>query len=51
VLLRLAALCHLGNIAMRLGRVLQWDPDKEEFIGDATANVLKGKPFRAPWRL
>jgi len=48
---RSATLCHLGNISMRLGRALQWDPDKEEFPGDATANVLKGKPFRAPWRL
>jgi predicted dehydrogenase len=48
---RSATLCHLGNIAMRLGRPLQWDPEREEFPGDATANVLKGKPFRAPWRL
>lgn len=48
---RSATLCHLGNIVMRLGRPLSWDPEKEEFPGDATANVLKGKPFRAPWRL
>ncbi len=48
---RSASVCHLGNISMRLGRVLQWDPDKEEFIEDAAANILKGKPFRAPWRL
>lgn len=32
---RSASVCHLGNIAMRLGRPLQWDPDKEEFAGDA----------------
>lgn len=48
---RSATVCHLGNIAMRLGRPLRWDPEKEEFAGDATANILKGKAFRAPWRL
>jgi hypothetical protein len=48
---RSATVCHLGNIALRLGRALQWDPEKEEFIGDAAANILKGKAFRAPWRL
>jgi predicted dehydrogenase len=48
---RSASICHLGNIAMRLGRPLQWDPDKEEFAGDPAANILKDKPFRAPWRL
>jgi predicted dehydrogenase len=48
---RSATVCHLGNIAMRLGRRLEWDPEKEEFAGDAVANVLRDKPFRAPWRL
>jgi predicted dehydrogenase len=48
---RSATVCHLGNISMRLGRALQWDPETEEFAGDATANLLKGKPFRAPWRV
>ena len=48
---RSASLCHLGNIAMRLGRPLQWDPEREEFVGDAGANLMKDKPFRAPWRL
>lgn len=48
---RSATVCHLGNIAMRLGRPLRWDPDKEEFAGDPAANILKGKALRAPWRL
>ena len=48
---RSATICHLGNIAMRLGRPLQWDPDREEFLGDAAANMMRDKPFRAPWRL
>jgi predicted dehydrogenase len=48
---RSATLCHLGNIAMRLGRPLRWDPAKEEFLNDPAANLLKGKPMRAPWSL
>jgi signal transduction histidine kinase len=28
--------CHLANIAIRLGRKLKYDPDKEQFIGDAS---------------
>ncbi len=42
---------HLGNIAMMLGRKLRWDPDKEEFIGDAQANSMRSRAYRAPWRL
>ena len=30
--------CHIGNISMRLGRPLQWDPEAETFIGDDEAN-------------
>ena len=33
-----ATLCHLGNIARRLGRHLKWDPQKETFPGDSEAN-------------
>jgi len=35
---RSVSTCHLANIAIRLGRKLQWDPAKEEFVGDAEAN-------------
>jgi len=31
--------CHIGNISMRLGRPLQWDPTSETFIDDAEANT------------
>lgn len=30
--------CHLGNIAMWVGRPLQWDPKAEEFRDDLLAN-------------
>ena len=35
----MATLCHLGNIARRLGRRLKWDPEKEIFPGDEEANT------------
>ena len=43
--------CLLGDIAMRLGRKLRWDPDKEEFVGDAQANRMLSRPMRAPWQI
>ena len=48
---RTASLCHLGNIAIRLMRKLQWDPEKEQFLGDAEANALLARPLRPPWHL
>lgn len=36
---RSVSTCHLGNIAMRVGRSLTWDPELEEFPGDAEANA------------
>ena len=43
--------CHHADIAMRTGRKLQWDPEKEVFINDAQANRLLDRPMRAPWHL
>ena len=48
---RSSTVCHLGNIAMLLGRPLKWDPQKEQFIGDAEASRMTWRPARAPWRL
>ena len=36
---RTVSTCHLGNISMRLGRKLRWDPIKEEFLDDQEANT------------
>ena len=41
--------CHLANIAMRTGRVIQWDPVKNDIVGDTAASALLTKTYRAPW--
>lgn len=46
-----AVMCHLGNIATRLGRMLRWDEAKEQIVGDAEANRWLDKPYRQPWTL
>jgi hypothetical protein len=38
--------CHLANIAMRLGRTLNWNPDKEEITGDEEANAWQSREQR-----
>ncbi len=48
---RTAIFCHLGNIATRLGRSLQWDPVQEQVVADAEANRLLSKEYRSPWTL
>jgi predicted dehydrogenase len=48
---RSATVCHLGNIAMLLGRKLRWDPAAEKFVNDDEANRMISRPMRAPWRL
>ena len=40
------ALVHLGNIAVRLGRSLSLDPDKEQIVGDEEANRLLSRTYR-----
>lgn len=48
---RVSTVCHLANIAIRLGRKLKWDPKKEQFIGDRDANALMDRKRREPWNL
>ena len=42
---------HLGLISWRLGETLKWNPDKEEFMGNAKANGLLSREARKAWRL
>ncbi len=41
--------CILANLAMQLGRTLTWDPATHQVVGDAEANKLLARPYRAPW--
>ena len=41
--------CHLTNIALRLGRRLQWDPENERFIGDDQAHAHIEREQRKPY--
>ncbi|MDX2151804.1 MAG: Gfo/Idh/MocA family oxidoreductase [Bryobacteraceae bacterium] len=48
---RSITLGHLGNIALKLGRDLKWDPAKEVCIDDEAANKMLSRPMRGPWKL
>jgi predicted dehydrogenase len=48
---RTATMAHIGNIAMKFQRKLQWDPGKEEFVNDPEANLLRSREEREPWRI
>jgi hypothetical protein len=39
----------LGNIAYRVGRVLEFNPITEKFVGDAEADKLLTRTYRAPF--
>jgi predicted dehydrogenase len=39
-------LCHLGNIAYRLGRAIRFDGKTETIADDAEANKLLGRSYR-----
>ncbi len=45
-------LCHIGNVAWRVGRRVVFDPATELFVNDAEANALRNRPeYRKPWVL
>ncbi len=43
------ALCHFGNIATRVGRVLNVDPQSEQIHDDPAAEKLLGREYRDHW--
>jgi predicted dehydrogenase len=49
---RSSALCHLGNIAYRTGRTVQFDPQHERCVGDPDANALLARrEYRSPYKM
>jgi len=48
---RSASVCHLGNIAIRTGHKIKWDPAREVIVDDPAASKLLAYAYRAPWSL
>ncbi len=48
---RSATVCHLGNIAVRTGKKINWDPKKEVIVGDSEAAKWLTKEYRKPYSL
>ncbi len=46
-----SSLCHLGNIATRLKRSLQFNPQAETFMDDTEADAYLTKAYRSPYDL
>ena len=46
---RACTVCLVTHIAMKIGRKLAWDPDKEKFVNDDEANSMLSRPQRAPY--
>lgn len=47
---RTTSMCHLGHIAIQLGRKLKFDPQKERFTGDPAANKMLARRIVSPRR-
>jgi predicted dehydrogenase len=43
------ASCILANNAMKLGRTLTWDAQKQQVVGDDEANRILRRAYRGPW--
>jgi predicted dehydrogenase len=41
--------CILANLAMQVGRTLEWDHERGAVVGDDEANRLLARPYRASW--
>ena len=48
---RSATIVNMGKIALQLGRSLDFDPLKQEFINDEAANRLINQPMRGLWKI
>lgn len=46
-----STVAHLGNLALRAGRKIDWDHAREQVTGDEEANRMVRAEYRAPWRL
>jgi predicted dehydrogenase len=42
-------LCHLGNIAYRVGRTIHFDPNSRKIVGDPEATAMWRREYRPGW--
>jgi predicted dehydrogenase len=47
----IARFAHLGNIAVRTGRKLYWEHEKQMFLNDEKANEMVKASYRSPWKV
>jgi predicted dehydrogenase len=47
---RTTSLCHLGHIAVQVGKRLEWDPARERFTNSDEANAMIAHPIASPRR-
>jgi predicted dehydrogenase len=46
---RSCSVCLVSHVAMKLGRKLEWNSVKEEFVNDPEANTYLSRSQRRPW--
>jgi hypothetical protein len=47
----ISTVAHLGNIALRSGQRITWDPGTERITNSPEADRLVSAPYRKPWTL
>jgi hypothetical protein len=43
--------CHLANIAIRLGRRIEWDPEQQQIVGDREAQSFQAREQRKGYEI
>jgi len=46
-----SSVAHLGNIALRTGRKINWNAAEERVMDDPVADRMIGTDYRGPWKL
>ena len=46
-----SSMCHMANIAWRVGRKLRFDPKTHRYLDDPAANKFLTREYRQPWTL
>ena len=44
------ASCIMANNALKLGRTIHWDANRQQIANDEEANKVLARPYRQPWR-